>query len=534
MTTLTPAQRRRQRAGSLLLPKDGASAHVPEPCRLNPRLAIYVRLSLDTAASVSIARQRALLEEYVTELGGVYDPKVDYYADNDLSAKGTVYRPAAEELLRAVKAGRFDGVVVWEFARFMRTVRETHIACGLMREHAVELYSFEEPHLTLYGPARIALEFAADQAEKELRKISARVSSAKAFLAGHGAAPARAPFGTVKVPVPSPVPEREAPLNRLAPDETPRDELGGRSRADLVRQAAATIVAGGTLRGVAMAWNAAGYPSPYGSEWVALKVSRLMRNPVMAGYAVSRGQVVRGDDGQPVRFHTPVLDEQTWADLCAAMATRKGHPRSGNESPLRGLVRCGRCGAAMSRGTSNKGYATYRCSRRQHGGSCPGNTIGAAKTEAFVLEAARAVLADPQRLAELQGQPVPDPAPAAPGHDLERLRVALERLDRSLVLGEFDDPDGQRRYRKLKADLTAELRTATATAAPARRRGPRLVAGDGLSPAEVFDQASPAEQLTVLCELIEHVSVLPAAHVKRGPGSWDHARLSITWNEGQL
>ncbi len=537
---LTTSERRRQRASSLLLPKAGGSAFMREPQRQRPRLAVYVRLSLASDASVSIARQRATLEAYVAEMGGVYDPAADYFEDDDVSAKGTVYRPAAEELLQRVLAEDYDGVVVWEFARFMRTVRETHIACGLMRQHGVELYSFEEQDLTLYGSGRTKVEFAADQAEKELRKISTRVAAARKFLAQHGAAPACAPFGTVKVSVPSPIEDRQAPLNRLAPDEKPRESLGDRSPADLMRDAARRVVSGESLRSVATFWNRSGYTTTNGAEWTSSGISHLLRNPLLAGYSVHRGEVVTDDQDRPVIFHTPVLDAATWADLTAVTSGRNTRPRSIVEAPLRGLLRCGRCGSGMSR-AGNGPRATYRCWRQSHGG-CEGNTIVSAKTEAFVIEAALAVLEDPVRLAELRT--APNPAAEAERQDREetarRLQTALERLERAWVMGDYDDGDGPRRFAKLKADLTGELDATLAaerrTRQPRRRSTP-VPAQDGVSVAEAFDAMSPSERLTVLSELIEHVTILPAPARVTAKGerpTYRTERLVITWHQGDL
>jgi DNA invertase Pin-like site-specific DNA recombinase len=532
---ITPAERRRRRSTSLLLPKAGGSAFTREPNRQHPRVALYVRLSLTQDASVSIARQRATLEAYVAELGGIYDATTDYFEDDDISAKGTVYRPAAERLLQAVGAGDYDGVMVWEFARFMRTVRETHIACGLMREQAVELYSYEERHLTLYGPGRIALEFAADQAEKELQKISARVAAARAFLSQYGPAPAHAPFGMLKVTVPSPIEGRTAPLNRLAPDEAPRAHLGGNSLAGMMREAARQVVAGCSVRSVATAWNRAGYTTASGAEWTAPHLSQLLRSPLLAGYSIHRRQVVTDADGHPRLFHEPVFDAATWADLSAVVAGRVVRPRSAVESPLRGLLRCGRCGAAMSKSSTGP-TGVYRCWRANHG-CCEGNTITAVKTEAYIIEQALALLGDPERMAEMHAGP--DPKAAAEREQREeaahRLRSALDRIERSRAMGEYDDADGERRYALLKGDLVRELEALLASARRSRPRPqhPALVPADGTSVAEAFENASPALRLTILSEVIEHVVIRPAPE-RSGRPVYRPERVAITWQQGDL
>ncbi len=83
--TSTRAQRRRQREQSLLLPKDGSS-QAREPNRTRPRLAVYKRRSKLREMSSSMARQDAECLAHVKTLGGIHDPLVDTFSDDDISA----------------------------------------------------------------------------------------------------------------------------------------------------------------------------------------------------------------------------------------------------------------------------------------------------------------------------------------------------------------------------------------------------------------------------------------------------------------
>lgn len=534
-------ERALQRESSILLPKNGATAIAREPCRYEPRLAIYVRLSEGKDTSVSIARQQEALEEYIATLGGKYNRATDYYEDYDISAKGTEYRPAAEELLARIQNEEIDGCVVWEFARFMRTVRESHIASAVMRDHACELYSFEERALTLYGPGRIMLEFAAEQAEKELQRISARTKDAWAFTAKHGHHRAVAPFGMRKFEVPSTIRGRVAPLHRLTPDDEPRDHLGGRTPAEVLREAARRVVDGDSLHSICMGWNRDGIRTMTGGLWLTSTLSHQLHNPQLAGFVTSHGEVLLDEDGAPLRLYEALFSEDLWADLQAELANRfKGTRRARNESLLRGLVRCGRCGGPMSMNGSKKAYAShsfhpsYNCPRKSMTGvGCVGNSTTASKTEAFVVEAALAVLADPQlRVAEHDVTAAARLAREAENEQATaRLRAALDRLDRQRALGELDDLDGERRYAKLKAEFVQELAELKA-AAPrrVRRTAPVLVADACQSLAEAFDALPRARQTSVLSTLIERVDVLASA----GRGHrWTSDRICIIWRGQQ-
>ena len=521
------AERSRQRESSILLPKNGATATIREPLRAKPRLAAYLRLSMASDTSVSMARQQEAVEEYIVALGGRYDPSRDFFQDYDLSAKGTVYRPAAEELLTRIRDEEYDGIVVWEFARFMRSVRESHIASALMRDHATELYSFEERALTLYGPGRLMLEFAAEQAEKELQRISARTKDAWALMAAHGHHRAAAPFGLRKFEVPSTIPGRIAPLHHLTPDDEPRDYLNGRTPAELMRQAAQRVVDGDSLRSIAKDWNQDGLRTITGVLWSTSILTGQLHNPQLAGLAIFHKKVLLDDNGKPLRLHEPLLSEALWEDLQAELANRsKGRRRSTNEALLRGLVRCGICGHAMVKCGGN-----YVCARKaQTGIGCSGNATAARPTEAFAIEAALAVLADPQLLAAEHDSATANSLAQQAEHEeaTSRLRTALDRLDRQRALGEYDDADGDRRYVKLKAEFIHGLAELESSAPRrSRRTAPVLETVEGQSLTDAFDALPRARQTSVLGHVIDHVEVL-AFNGKRGD-RWSSKRISIVW-----
>ena len=92
-----------------------------------PRLAVYKRRSKLRDMSSSMARQDAECLAHVKTLGGIHDPLIDTFSDDDISAKGGHYRPGMEALLRAIQDGRYDGVVVYEIPRALRNRRESLI-----------------------------------------------------------------------------------------------------------------------------------------------------------------------------------------------------------------------------------------------------------------------------------------------------------------------------------------------------------------------------------------------------------------------
>ena len=88
-------------------------------------IAKYIRLSLDDAKtdSMSIENQRLLIDRYIAELG-LSDASVIEFVDNGYS--GTNFeRPAVQELLELVRAGKINCIMVKDFSRFGRNAIET-------------------------------------------------------------------------------------------------------------------------------------------------------------------------------------------------------------------------------------------------------------------------------------------------------------------------------------------------------------------------------------------------------------------------
>ncbi len=72
------------------------------------------------------------------------------------------------------------------------------------------------------------------------------------------------------------------------PDRTAIDP----AEAAVVREAAARIIAGDSLRSVAGDLTARGFLSPTGKPWSLMSLRRILMNPAMSGQRIYRGEVV--------------------------------------------------------------------------------------------------------------------------------------------------------------------------------------------------------------------------------------------------
>lgn len=535
--------RRRLRRESLLLPAAGESIKLREPNRASPRLAIYRRRSIEKSMSASMARQDAECAAFVEQLGGVHDPDRDVYADDDVSAKGGAYRPGMEALLRAVKAGRYDGVVVWELPRFLRNKRESLIVREILMSAACDLYNVRFPAVSLWGPTSIVFDVLVDAAVTEIETTAARISSWHRYMSSVGAARCRAPWGLRAVDSERFVAGRAAPLRMFAPDEQPRAELGGRSRADVLREAVNDVLGGVSVGCVVRAWNEAGYPSPQGGLWSRTGLTKLLRNPALCGYGHYGGklldatgaELVPGGTEPPMRVGTPLIDEHTWAQLEVLLAARSTRRVSSNQSLLRGLVRCGRCGANMVRngGPASRYGGYYVCTQSDRAGGCPGNAISARRLEPIITAAVIEVLRDPELLAAARETNAPNARRVVDQlqDQLERRYRRLDEVEELWLDVEVKDARAKARFATRRAKLESEIKQlraqlADATARSSGRNLALLAAGDDLE--QAFESLATAAKSTLLGELIDCVVIGPSVKGTR----FDPTRISVRWIEG--
>jgi site-specific DNA recombinase len=128
---------------------------------------------------------------------------------------------------------------------------------------------------------------------------------------------------------------------------------------------------------------------------------KILRNRTYLGEAVHRGQSYPGE-------HEPIIDRVTSErvhEVLASNARRRGNEaRARTPAPLRGLMRCTHCSAAMTpthtrrRGRLYRYYVCLGASRRGHD-TCPVRSIAAAEVEGLVLGQVRRLLASPELVA---------------------------------------------------------------------------------------------------------------------------------------
>nr|DAD69040.1 MAG TPA: integrase [Siphoviridae sp. ctFiA6] len=144
---------------------------------MNKKVAIYVRVSsLDQAKDgYSLAAQERTLRKYCLDKNySVYE----LYADEGISGKDMVHRPAVQRLMQDAEEKKFDVILFWALSRFTRSVSDLYQTVYKLNQLNIDLVSYTEAFdtSTPFGRAAIGILGVFAQLEREL--TSERVSFA--------------------------------------------------------------------------------------------------------------------------------------------------------------------------------------------------------------------------------------------------------------------------------------------------------------------------------------------------------------------
>lgn len=297
----------------------------------NTEAVIYTRQSIDKGGeAAAVVRQLDACRELCDQRGWTV---TQVLTDNDISATTGKIRPGFEALL----SSNPKRIVVWHIDRLVRLSKDLERVIAL----GVNVYAVKSGHVDLSNPAgRAVAKTITAWAQYEGEQKATRQVAANRKRAQQGRVLwSRRPFGF----------EREGTKVRVVEAE-----------AAAIRDAANTILKGGTLASVAADWNTHGLTTSAGHSWCVTSARRVLLNPRTAGRVVSQGQDYGGNG-------LAILDTDT-ADRLAAVLhdpRRRLAPSHKVKYLMSGLAHCGResCrDAIMFAGRGNTAERlVYRC-----------------------------------------------------------------------------------------------------------------------------------------------------------------------------
>lgn len=235
-------------------------------------VCVYTRISNDPNADTEdggrgVARQ----EQDCRDLARRQGWRVAHvYSDNDVSAFSGATRPEFEAMLDAIKRGEYDALVCWHTDRLYRSMRDMERVIEVCEAADVPIRSvnggdLDVTNATGKAVARILGSISRMESEhKAERQKRANVQRAQAG----GWWSSNRPFGYTQ-------------------DGTIRED-----EAAVIRQAAADVLAGVSMRAIARRLNEDGIPSSRGAKWNGARLRRMLCNPRYAGLRTYHGKVV--------------------------------------------------------------------------------------------------------------------------------------------------------------------------------------------------------------------------------------------------
>ena len=314
----------------------------------------------------------------------------DRYDDGGYSG-GTLERPALQRLIRDIEAGRADTVVCYKIDRLSRSLTDFAKLVDVFERNSVTFVSVTQSFCTTTSMGRLTLnillsfaQFERELAGERIRDKFAASRRKGIFMGGHP-------------PLGYDVRERKLVVN---PAEAELVRLIFRRFLDL--GSALLLIRELNAQGRrTKSWTTQAGTFREGRPFDKGTLYKILRNRTYLGEAVHKGTSYPG-------AHEPIIDRAIWDrvhEVLASNARRRGneaHART--PAPLRGLMRCTHCNAAMTpsqirrRGRLYRYYICLGASRRGHD-TCPVRSIAAGEVEGLVLGQIKRVLAAPELVA---------------------------------------------------------------------------------------------------------------------------------------
>jgi site-specific DNA recombinase len=363
---------------------------------------VYARISHDPDGDqLGVTRQVQDCRDLANRRGW---PVSEVYIDDDRSAYSGRLRPQYRRMLDDIRAGTVDAVLVWHLDRLHRQPRELEEffeVCDSAKLTALASVTADTDLSTHDGRflARILGAVARKESDDKSRRITRK--HLELAQAGKATGGGSRPFGY------------RADRRTVEPIE-----------AGAVREAAARIRAGDSLRAIASDWNARGVATVSGGQWSPHVLKRMLTGARLSGQRSYRGEIVAKGDWEAIL--TP--------DETAHLRSILGNPERLTRRTVRryllsgGLLRCGLCDATLVARPRTDGSRRYVCAKGPGLAGCGRIAVVADELEALIAEAVVYRLDTPELAAALAGAAREDAEAAAAQDSLAADQSQLNEL----------------------------------------------------------------------------------------------------------
>lgn len=380
------------------------------------RCAIYTRKSTEEGLDQdfnSLDAQRESAEAYVlSQKNEGWVALRDRYDDGGFTG-ANMDRPALQQLLADVEAGKVDCIVVYKYDRLSRSLADFMKLLEILDRHHVTFVAVTQPFDTRTPTGRFIVHMMLNFAQLEREMIADRTRDKMRAARRRGKWIGGYPI--------------------LGYDVAPKGGaiVVNAREAERVREIFRLYLKLGSLilvleelerRGWRMKdWTTRKGVQRGGSHFIKTTLHKLLTNVVYVGKVKFEDKVFDGE-------HERIVDDELFQQVQdrlhrnASKGERKVRNKSG--ALLKGLVQCGSCGGVMIHTyvqKKNTRYPYYVCAKAHQGGwnKCETRSVSGPELESAVVNTLRNFARDPgvlsdvlQRIAETRqpNEPITDPA----------------------------------------------------------------------------------------------------------------------------
>lgn len=463
-------------------------------------IALYARVSTQEQAKegYSINEQAERLQAFC-HAHDWKDHKL--YSDAGFSG-GSTDRPALQQMISDVKAGKISKVIVYKLDRLSRSQKDTlELIEDIFIAHGVDFISMSESFQTStpFGKATIGMLAVFAQLERE--SIKERVTIGREARAKEG----KWHGGSVP-PVGYDYKDGQLVINDF--------------EALQIKKIFELYLDGHTFTEIATELNSKKWIHKYGT-WQLQRVRCVLSNPVYTGMVKFAGQICQG-------VHAPIIDEETFKRASTMLSDK---PRSKtfkrrpiNESFMVGKLYCGRCGARYTHTTSYSGRTKrvkklhyYSCVNRLHtkqrgrSTKCENMTHRCDTLDAVIFDELRGLTLDDVK--KYRSEQNPSDYVTTLQKELAKIERQRSRLIDLYSLGTFDAAELTAKIEP----LSRSIRTLEEQITSSEKRTIKEMQTIIRSVSDILDHGTPIQIRQLIDALIDHIDI-------------DGEDLTIYWN----
>ena len=419
------------------------------------------------------------------------------YVDDDVSAYSGKVRPAYRRMLADLRGGFLDAVVVYDADRLHRQPMELEQFLDLCKEVGVSNLATVSGDIDLatHGGqlvARILGAVAKNESDAKSRRI--RRKHEELAQAGKIAGGGTRPYGYE------------------SDKRTVRE-----SEAVVIRDCAARVLAGESIRSIAADLTERAVPTVSGGQWKPQILRKLLMSGRISGQREYHGELVAVAEWPPII--TPAETTRI-RGLLSDPARRTN--KSARRYLLVRLLRCGVCGETLVSRPRSGGDRRYACAKGPGYSGCGRTYVMADTLEAFVVEAVLYRLDSPELAAALNGS-ASTPDAEAWQAEVEQSQAQLDELAelhgrRVIGLSEW-----------LAARAPIEQRVTDARKRLARLNRTTALDGHVGNAADLREKWAGlplTRQHGIVAAVLDHLVVGPG---RRGLNKFDPSRFTPVW-----